>query len=974
MLSRYYGGTMQRHAIATVIIMLAVLFSAAHAVERIPGLSRKPHFPPALTQDSKADSLTGFDVLEYEITLSINQATRQLNGNVAATVLAESHLTSLPYNLVGLNVLEVLVNDVPATYTHTNGIIDISLDIPAGQTFTTQVFYSGVPQLSPAPYNLGMIFTGNTVFTISDPDAARYWWPCYDHPWDKAIVHLRITMRSDWKVAANGIREAIVENGDGTSTTFWTGYNPMTTYLVCITAGPYLEIEQTAGDIPIQNFVMQNQYNNALADFARLPQMIDYFSQVFGPYPFEKYGNAVVSMSTYGAMEHQTMTTLGNYIITGTGAHELVIAHELAHQWYGNAVSFLTFKDVWLSEGFATYSEHLWTDKVSGWQSAVDYVASSYHQYYINWEGSNPRTIYDPDFNNYFSPPSYEKAASVLHMLRLKIGDAHFFQLLQQWFSTHCNGNVVTAEFEAMAEQISGQDLTQFFHQWIYSPGIPALEYCVWNNDASDTPLRLLARTISNTSTQFEIEVPFLFDNGSCTDSLHVSAGPDWTANGGIHGWTDAASLIPNHNHWALLRQITEVKPVLAQCLPSNAFVRLEWEDFLGDGNLSYNVFRRPQGEGQAWTLLTQQSLPDPGYTDSTPQPGIAYEYCITAVDPNGWESMRSNIMAATPEQFSFANDLLVVDETRDGNGANINPTDAMVDDFYAAALAPLAFGTWDIAQSGMPPLGVLGQYKLVLWHADDFNQNLLQDNNNLLGGYLSGGGKVLLSGWKTVSVFSSSFLDSFAEGVELVYNNSPCLISAQSALYPSLVPDPGKLLGNWNGMLPYIYTFTGASRPIYTAEMPEGSAGNGNCLAFWVDYPQSSARLVLTGFPLYFMQADGVRNLLQQLVPQLLSPTAADDPSSPLLKATLTVWPNPFNPSSTISFSLPRKGNMSLRLYNLKGQLVKVLYEGIREAGEHSLSFNATSDSGTRLPSGVYLLRLSHPGGQLLRRISLIK
>ncbi len=116
------------------------------------------------------------------------------------------------------------------------------------------------------------------------------------------------------------------------------------------------------------------------------------------------------------------------------------------------------------------------------------------------------------------------------------------------------------------------------------------------------------------------------------------------------------------------------------------------------------------------------------------------------------------------------------------------------------------------------------------------------------------------------------------------------------------------------------------------------------------------------------------MRNLLQQIVPQLLSPTAADDPSSPLLKATLTVWPNPFNPSSTISFSLPRKGNMSLRLYNLKGQLVKVLYEGIREAGEHSLSFNATSDSGTRLPSGVYLLRLSHPGGQLLRRISLIK
>jgi aminopeptidase N len=481
-------------------------FSQAGRPERKPWSADRL---AAFSQD-RADSLTGFDVQKYEITLSINDQSHVITGNVLATVLAEQSLSSLQYELRSLTVSSVLVNGSPAAYTHTNGVITISLNIPAGQTFTTQVFYSGVPQLTSDIYHIGMIFSANTVFTISDPDAARQWWPCYDHPWDKALVDLHITMRSDWKVAANGLRDGITDHGNGSSTTHWLGQHPMTTYLVCVTAGPYVEIPQTAGTLPIQNFVMQNQYNNALIDFQHLPDMIQYFSPVFGPYPFEKYGQTVVSMSTYGAMEHQTMTTLGNYIITGNGIYEVVIAHELAHQWYGNAVSFLTFKDVWLSEGFATYSEHLWTDKRFGWDSACAYVGSSYHQYYNNWENSaGPQTIYNPSFNNYFAPPSYEKAASVLHMLRLKIGNANFFALLNQWFTAHMHGNVITSEFQALAEQISGQDLDQFFNQWIFGSGIPSLEYSIWNNDMSDSPGKIIARSTSPTATSFQIEVPF---------------------------------------------------------------------------------------------------------------------------------------------------------------------------------------------------------------------------------------------------------------------------------------------------------------------------------------------------------------------------------------------------------------------------------------------------------------------------------
>ncbi len=925
--------------------------------------------------ESRADSLTGFDVQKYEITLSINHQTHQINGNVLATVMAEEHLTTLPYNLIGLSVSSVLVNGSPANYTHTGGIINISLNIPAGQSFTTQVFYSGVPQLSGAPYNIGMIFSANTVFTISDPDAARYWWPCYDHPWDKAIVDLHITLRSDWKVAANGIRTSIVDNGDGTNTTHWIGQHPMTTYLACITAGPYVEINQSAGDLPIQSFVMQNQYNNALVDFAHLPDMIGYFNQIFGPYPFEKYGQAAVSMSTYGAMEHQTMTTLGNYIITGTGAYELVIAHELAHQWYGNAVSFLTFADVWLSEGFATYSEHLWTDKMLGWASAVAYVASSYHQYYLSWENpSNPHTIYDPSFNNYFAPPSYEKAASVLHMLRLKIGDTAFFQLLQDWFSTYCHGNVVTAEFEALAESISGQDLTQFFQQWIYGSGIPSLQYSVWNNPASDLPLKIIARTTSNTATQFHIEVPFRLTDGADSDSLLVFAQPNGVCSSFGTALTGSAVLSPNHNNWTLLRGITEQLPVLAECLPSNNVVLLSWEQFLGEPALQYQVYRRLAGGAPEWQLLTPEPLDGLSYTDLTVQNGVTYEYAVAAIDAGGWSSRMSNLMSATPVAFSFANDLLVVDETRDGNGANINPNDSMVDVFYDAALTPIVYTQWDCASQGLPGLDQLGQYRVVFWHADDFSQNLLQDDLNTLGGYLLGGGRVIVSGWKTPAVLTPAFLQRFGGNLNLFYDNTACLLGAQSTEYPALEVDPLKLIGTWNGMLPYIYTFGGAPQTLYTAVMGGSGQGNGNCAVYrWHD-PDVGADFILSGFPLYFMQAAGVRGFLQAIISELLSDVSLSDALLPAPQPQLSVSPNPFRGEATLRLTLPGKGATRLGVYNLKGQLVRRLLDDDNYNGGNELLFDGRDDRGAPLASGVYLLRLEYEGRSLIRKFSLVK
>ncbi|HRY83024.1 MAG TPA: M1 family aminopeptidase [Candidatus Cloacimonadota bacterium] len=937
-------------------------------------------YQPSVYETARADSAHGFDVQKYEITLSINQAAHTVSGFVTATVLATTNLSSISYNLESLNVSSVLVNGNNTGFTHTGGLINIPLNVNAGQTFSTTVHYSGSPVLSPNAYHIGMIFSGNTVFTISDPDAARYWWPCYDHPWDKAIVDLHITMRSDWKVAANGLRDSIVNNGDGTSTTHWIGQNPMTTYLVCVTSGPYVEIDQTAqnGSLPIKNFVMQSQYNNALSDLARLPQMIDFFSETFGPYPFEKYGNTVVSMSTYGAMEHQTMTTLGNYIINGNGSYEKVIAHELAHQWYGDAVSFLTFKDVWLSEGFATYSELLWTEETETPQAALNYLQNSFQQYYINWEnsyGQAPR-IYDPAFLNYFTPPSYEKAACVLHMLRYTLGEANFFQLLQNWFSTYDNGNVITSEFQAMAEAIQGPgtDLDYFFDQWIYGSGIPSLQYSVFQR-STDNRLKVIAKTTSPTTTPFTLDLPFQATNPYGSQTYKVRATPNTFINS-FEGIPELQSVTANQGSTILLRGITETRPVITECLPSNGLVFLSWEAFNFGGNYQYHVYRKA-GNGD-WVRITGAPSAFLTCHDDEVTNGIQYSYMVKAVDSEGYESQGSLPVNATPIAFSFAQTLLLVDETRDGNGANIAPNDAMVDEFYTAALAPLIYDSWDAATQGLPPLSTLGQYRLVIWHADDFSQNLLGGHESVLSGYLMGGGAVILSGWKTASVLSPVFFQRFAEGTVPVYDNAACFISASSVDYndledyADLMVDTAKLTPSWNNMLPMTYTFPGTV-PLYIAQMSPGSNGNGLPVAYL--YQTSGViHLAMFGIPLYFMQPEGVRSMLEDLIDDILYPTAIDDEILPQPAFRLSVYPNPFNPTATIAFSLPRASKVEIDIFNLRGQRVRSWRHETASKGEHKLSFDGKDQSGKALASGIYTVRIKAAGRVLSKRISLIK
>lgn len=929
----------------------------------------------SFAQTARADSATGFDVTKYEIYLAVNDQSRFISGRVKVYVTAEELLTYMQYNLVGLTVSQVKVNDVVSTFTHQNGIVSINLNMTAGQQFTTEVIYSGIPLLSPPPYNLGIIFGTNTVFTLSDPDASRYWWPCYDHPWDKAIVDLHITMRSDWLVACNGIRESIVDNGNGTKTHNWIGSNPMATYLACFTAGPFLEINQTAGTVPIQNFVTQSQYNNALTDFSTLPTILQHFETLFGEYPFEKYGNAVVTMTTYGAMEHQTMTTLGMQFITGNHSGEVIIAHELAHQWFGNCVTPLTFKDVWLSEGFATYSEFLWTHKKFGWQSACSYMSSSIQNYYISFENANghlPNIIYDPAFNYYFYPQSYEKAASVLHMLRLKIGNYAFFQLLQDWVSTYHNGNVITAEFQAMAEQISGQDLHQFFQQWIYSRGLPSLEYTLLKNPQSQQG-KVFAKSTSSTDTQFWMEFPFVSNSLAGGDSLMLSASPLGTTNtyalaNGIHSFSINAI---DPNNWVLCRQKTVKDVNLALCLPADNLVYLDWHAFNQlSGFAGYHVYRRVEAD-TAFTRITATPVTNTDYIDQSVQNGSVYYYRVSAVDNEGFETTGSNVISAIPVIFPFDQGLLVVDETRDGTGSILSPTDAMVDDFYAAALTPFSYANWDCATQGMPSLDILKHYPIIFWHSDDFSQIQIGNTLNTISSYLLGGGILIISGWKTPGALSDDFNNLWLPMIDYVYDNGAVLISAQSNAYSTLYPDADKLPANWNGMLSMLYTFSGSYNVLYTAQTSAGAAGSGLPAAIRFD---NTGILIIFGFPLYYMQPTGARGLLQELISSLYEPVSIENNSVPQIQQTMFCSPNPFRSELAISFSRKTDEGLSIAIFNSKGQKVNEI--AIPQSLKEGVTFNwnAFDKAGNKLPTGIYFLKLTGSETLTTKKVLLLR
>ena len=426
----------------------------------------------------------GYDVQHYTIDLTIAPKTDTLTGDVTITATATEALSSFNLDLIGFTVSAITVDGADAAFSRSGQELTITPAVPLadGAAFTAEVHYSGVPraltsvamsvQTGWVPYN-GGDFNCPCSYVLSEPDGAADWFPVNDHPLDKATYTFHITVPKPYNVAANGDLQGVVDHGDTTTTTTEVTA-PMASYLATVDISRFDLVTEpgTQGGIPIRNYFEQGVSQSTRALFDQQDAMIAYFETLFGQYPFDVYGALMLNTETGGALEAQTLSIFGTDTVNPRFSEsEVIIAHELAHQWFGDSVSVGDWSDIWLNESFATYAEGLWIEHTDGKAALQSWVRGNY-DYIMQYKHSTVPPG-KPPADDLFNDGVYYRGALLLHALRLTIGDARFFQLLQTWASTHQYSNARTADFIALANQIAGQDLTALFNAWLYAPQVP---------------------------------------------------------------------------------------------------------------------------------------------------------------------------------------------------------------------------------------------------------------------------------------------------------------------------------------------------------------------------------------------------------------------------------------------------------------------------------------------------------------------
>ncbi len=412
---------------------------------------------------------SGYDVQHYDLDLSVDVPGNTITATATISATALTALDSFHLDLKGLIVSSIEVNGEPVPFTREGGelIIDPPTTLAEGERFTTTVAYGGEPEPRSLPQlgDIGWINRDDTIVVVSEPFGASTWFPVNDHPQDKATYTLRVTVAEPYVVASNGLLLDTIE-ADGQRTYVWDVRNPMASYLATVAIDQYIiETQEGPDGLPILNFITPGTREVALASLEKTPQMIEFLTELVGPYPFESYGAIVLPLGF--SLETQTRSLLSQAHLLMPGGE--VVMHELAHQWFGNSVSLEQWQDIWLNEGFATYMSWLWMEEQSG-PALLDRLVRGNMQ--MQFMAEPPGT---PSADDLFSQSVYIRGAMTLHALRLRIGDEAFFDLLRQYYATYRDDNVSTAEFIALAEEVSGESLDDFFERWLYTTGIPSL-------------------------------------------------------------------------------------------------------------------------------------------------------------------------------------------------------------------------------------------------------------------------------------------------------------------------------------------------------------------------------------------------------------------------------------------------------------------------------------------------------------------
>ncbi|MFI6788674.1 M1 family metallopeptidase [Nonomuraea sp. NPDC050383] len=420
--------------------------------------------------DFPLDGNGGYDVGHYGVTIGYTPSTKHLDGVTTIDATATQRLSRFNLDLSGLEVSEATVDGAKAAFSREGDELTVTPQTPLadGARFTVKITYAGQPKPVKDPSNLGtygFIPTTDGAFVASEPSGSKTWFPNNDHPADKATFDFQITVPQGLTALANGELTGKKAAPGGRTTFTWRETHPMATYLATATLGKFdLRQGRTAGGIP-NIAAVDPAYRNALGKLYRVSgEVTDYWSKLFGPYPFSSTGGVVDNYSAGYALENQTKPMYG-----GFDPDTSIIAHELAHQWFGDSVSIKRWKDLWLNEGFATYAEWLWSEHTGG--ATADTMFR--RQYAVK---NDPVWKYPPGRakpDDLFNQSVYRRGAMTLQAVRRAVGDQTFFTLLRTWVADHKYGNATTPEFIALAEKLSGKQLDSLFDAWLFQPSRP---------------------------------------------------------------------------------------------------------------------------------------------------------------------------------------------------------------------------------------------------------------------------------------------------------------------------------------------------------------------------------------------------------------------------------------------------------------------------------------------------------------------
>ncbi|MFI7126199.1 M1 family metallopeptidase [Nonomuraea sp. NPDC050153] len=422
--------------------------------------------------DFPKDGNGGYDVSHYDLAVDYTPKTKRLEGQTTIQAAATQDLSSFNLDLAGYTVRQVTVNNAKATFGRAGDELTVTPAKPLGDRsrFTVKVDYSGQPEAALDSANLGtygFIPTPDGAFVASEPNGSKTWFPNNDHPADKATFNFAITVPAGLTALANGELQGRPTTAEGKTTYRWRELHPMATYLATATLGKFdLRQGQTPGGIP-ELAAVDPKFKSGLDKLYKVSgEVTDYWSTVFGPYPFSSTGGIVDDYAAGYALENQTKPLYG-----GFEPDEVIMAHELAHQWFGNSLTIKRWKDLWLNEGFATYAEWLWQEH-KGTKTA-EAIFTEFHAR----PAGDPIWAYPPGRakpTDLFNASVYTRGGMTLHALRKAIGDDTFFRLLKTWTAEHRYGHVTTEEFIDLAEQLSGKNLRPLFDAWLFQPHRPA--------------------------------------------------------------------------------------------------------------------------------------------------------------------------------------------------------------------------------------------------------------------------------------------------------------------------------------------------------------------------------------------------------------------------------------------------------------------------------------------------------------------